>query len=1154
MPTLFERLDTALAGVNLDGELTAQVGNLGGVATLVTNLINNPPSNLGDLSGALNELPLPDLGVDASFVTRLDGLRNAVPTDLGDVTGVLTSGLSQLAGTIGADVAEPLGKLLAAIDAIRQLTQIHFTCPDATPSGALAPFPINGRINSMAALLAPTRNPALRAPGDPPSPLAEATAQINSVVTLLDSAPSDVASLLAWLSDMSRAFSKENGVAITLPLLHEWIDPLQTLHAWQAIPPAGIRDHMGQTLQALTNFVESTAPATATALNADLTALSGQLSTNELSQLTTALTGALAQLKSAVNSGNLAGTAPVVTTLNATLDTYASLRVTLQPVLSQLPALGERCAGFTDDLSAQMCHLEAVLAPDSLVSVAAFAPDPLPLPTPPLQDAITAQLQPVVDWLQALAAVLDVSALTEPLQTVADTIETTIQDLEQNVASVTAEVRARFSEVEALVDAIDIAALVQGVQDAINNFATTLTQQLNQLFQPVREAVAQVVQSISDGLDAFDPAALISVLQQAIEAVTAVFSDPAVLDAINSVRTALESVATVLVELSFTPLTDEVVAAIEEIASAISAIDASLLGGALQAALSAALSVLPESLTPITDPLIDEFGAMIDAGPVPLLQSIADKPQELLDSVRRFDPATLIGDELSAPFNALIAQMEQFQPSALLAPVHGELQKLKERLAAQANPGAVLAPLETPFTRLLQAFDQLSPDALLAPLDNALAGAVDQVQEVLPVDDVFDQLDSVLSLLQEANAFGQSVVALLQKLGSLLQIFQNSEATLASWLDALLDKIAAIGDTSALQPRFAALNAALDATKADAITDAWQSATGPLVTALQTLDPQAKLATLVQAFSTFPHMALAALPASPEKEAISAALARFTPLDAAFSAPYRELAAFLQQLRQAQTTLPAHLAGWDERYHGAGSPLSTLRQSGATAAELRQWVAAALEPQFSRPTRLLLTVLEPLGAPLAGYAIVLQSLADILQQKLTQLLAGPTALANIRDNLQGVLDRLADVALDFLRESIAEVFAGVRSKIEAINPALLRQTVETAFTQMLATITLEQILPSAEIAALDAEYAALIDKVKALDPKQLVIDVVKPEFETKILPLLAAFDLTVIFQVVIDRLRTLDDELKQELARVNGAYQGLRSAAQSITASVSVSV
>jgi hypothetical protein len=69
-----------------------------------------------------------------------------------------------------------------------------------------------------------------------------------------------------------------------------------------------------------------------------------------------------------------------------------------------------------------------------------------------------------------------------------------------------------------------------------------------------------------------------------------------------------------------------------------------------------------------------------------------------------------------------------------------------------------------------------------------------------------------------------------------------------------------------------------------------------------------------------------------------------------------------------------------------------------------------------------------------------------------------------------------------------------------------------------------------------------------------VIDVVKPEFESKILPLLDAFDVTVLFQLIIERLSALDDELKREVARVNTAYQGLRGAAESVSGGGSVSL
>ena len=48
---------------------------------------------------------------------------------------------------------------------------------------------------------------------------------------------------------------------------------------------------------------------------------------------------------------------------------------------------------------------------------------------------------------------------------------------------------------------------------------------------------------------------------------------------------------------------------------------------------------------------------------------IVAQPERLLVSVRRFEPGTLVGSALSGPFDALVAQMDAFKPSTLLAPV-----------------------------------------------------------------------------------------------------------------------------------------------------------------------------------------------------------------------------------------------------------------------------------------------------------------------------------------------------------------------------------------------------------------------------------------------------------------------------------------------------
>jgi hypothetical protein len=1145
MPTIFERLDAALQGNDLSVRLTTQTGRLSAVATTVANLINNPPDSLGDLGGAINELPLPDLAIDSRFVTSLNALRNAVPTDLRSVTGVLTDGLQQLGGTIDSEITALLGKVLRAIQTVHALTQIEFTCSDAGGPDAM-PGPVTPPLRGQ------RRDVPVAAALPEPSPIAAARARLDDALTLLNAAPTDAEGLLGWLADASHIFDRENGLMLPLPLLYEWIDPLQTLQAWKTLDPAAIRAHIAATLQALSAFVRSTAAAQLSALTSDLAATAAHLHTTDLAQIATDLVGLLAPLRTAVNSGALASAGTTVAQLNTRLDDYETLRTTMQAaVLAGLPALNARLRGLPDELADDMCHLLAVVQPNALLSILQHLPS-VQIGTPPGLEQLQALLQPLVDWLQNLADQLDLSVIQEPLQTVANSIRSALDRLDQELANIAVQVRALFAQVEALVDTVDTAALLDQAEAAIDAFAQQLTQQLTALFQPARSAVAAIVQQIDQGIAAFDPEDIIDALQQALGAVTGVLQDPDVVSALGNIRSAVEATARQLEQLSFAPLTDQVIAAIDQITAALEAIDTAALNVAAQAALQAALAVLPDDLTPITDPFIVEFGQLVESGPVPLLNTVQQQPQLLLARAQQFQPFSLVGEALSAPFQQLLAQMHDFTPSRLLAPVASELDKLKDRLRARANPAALLEGLEQPFNQLLQAFDQLQPEALVQPLEGAITGLVNRLLEVLPVDALFDQLDAVLAPVQEVVAFGQSLVNLLQRVQAILQGLSQAQNQFETWIDTILDKVEAIGDTSSLQPRFAELNAALDATQATALSNSFQAATGPLLTALNALNAQAKLAALGQAYGTFPHAALAALPDSAEKTALSNALTRFTPLDPAFSAPYRDLAAYQQALTGAQSSLQALLASWDARYHHPDGLLHALRHTGATAAELRQWVEEALEPQLIRPLSLLFTVIEPLAAPVSAFATVLTALVTALQSKLTALLAGPAALTSIRNDLQALMQRLRNFNLAFLRQSVNEVFASVRNKVAALNPAALRQPLESAFNGMLDTITVDQVLPPDQVAALDADYTTLLNKLADLDPQRLVIDVVQPQFESTVQPLLAAFDLTGIFTALLDRLRALDEELRQEMARVNEAYQRLRGAVPSLSVSVDI--
>ena len=101
------------------------------------------------------------------------------------------------------------------------------------------------------------------------------------------------------------------------------------------------------------------------------------------------------------------------------------------------------------------------------------------------------------------------------------------------------------------------------------------------------------------------------------------------------------------------------------------------------------------------------------------------------------------------------------------------------------------------------------------------------------------------------------------------------------------------------------------------------------------------------------------------------------------------------------------------------------------------------------------------------------------------------------------------------------------------------------------------ILPPADVQAIDDAYAGIVEKLRLLDPGTLVTEVVKPLFEEKVVPLIDKFDIAPSLEIIVDKLGGMDDELREEIARVNEAYKKLLGALPDGTnpsASVSVSV
>ena len=160
----------------------------------------------------------------------------------------------------------------------------------------------------------------------------------------------------------------------------------------------------------------------------------------------------------------------------------------------------------------------------------------------PAIQALEEQLSAFTAWLQDLVAKLDLSALEEPLGAVADSARSAVDAVDDALVGVTLQAQALFAELESVLDGVDVEALRAQVEQAIGEFGDDARRAAHtSCSRPARDAVHEVIDTIDEGVDAFDPADIVGALQDVIAELTGVLEDPEVASAIGSISTAIEA-------------------------------------------------------------------------------------------------------------------------------------------------------------------------------------------------------------------------------------------------------------------------------------------------------------------------------------------------------------------------------------------------------------------------------------------------------------------------------------------------------------------------------------------------------------------------------------------------------------------------------------
>ena len=229
---------------------------------------------------------------------------------------------------------------------------------------------------------------------------------------------------------------------------------------------ADVKTNLATTLTATATLIGNRLDDALSPIGTDLAALAPKLPTATLDAAGAGIVTRLGELRTAIASGSLAGTAATVTALNGHLDDLDTARTAfgaqVTPKLTPLLARVEDLDGRLEDALVQIVSAVdpsptlSVIEPLSKLILDNSAANPI--------TEFQQWLGTFVTWLQELIDALDLSAIKEPLQTASDGAHAILDAFDNAVAGVTVEVQTLFHDVESLVDALDPAAALGGLE------------------------------------------------------------------------------------------------------------------------------------------------------------------------------------------------------------------------------------------------------------------------------------------------------------------------------------------------------------------------------------------------------------------------------------------------------------------------------------------------------------------------------------------------------------------------------------------------------------------------------------------------------------------------------------------------------------------
>jgi len=789
----------------------------------------------------------------------------------------------------------------------------------------------------------------------------------------------------------------------------------------------------------------------------------------------------------------------------------------------------------------KMLYIFSQLKPTFELDVIQLFPDTFPAKEIDLElDNILGAIKKGLAWLCALLEKLNLQNISNEFASATTNLNYKLADWDDLVEEFYTEINNKITGLKDNIEGIDTAQVQADVLSQIETYKNGIQSEVQWVFNKIERRIDDFILLVKSTAGDYSYEDLEQNLNNLLQSLSGVLMK--YLTILDKLKVIIDKVIAQLKAQSFKAVSDLVVTQIDKTTTDLDSLDPEQINAGVLLALTVALEVLPtkELLQEQMQELQAELDELIAKGPVALIESVKDKPAELVDKILAKLPYPMIKEKLDEAYRKLSAGLEEFTPSQLLDPISAKLSEIDTTIAELNNPCHLLDPVVTLYDKLVAALDRFDSEAVLEALQkqkDKIAAAVEGVQPEPYIDAIIERLEDV----EEAP---QKLTELLEKISQLTAKFDDPEAQLDDWLILLYEKIDGLDNIPNLEENIADLIQQSTETTDGFLSQeiALTNRVATLIGLIQIVENEDQLTNFLLAYNNVLVSPIDELPET-ERIMVKEFLVDFDPFVPTITTNLEAFQGIVEQLK----TYKDKLTDWQTIFFGPNSPLAPCIPDDT---DLKEIIKDCIETQFKPPLLALLSFLPEVK-------IFVDEVKTLLDAFITDCLPDISGLSDGLEDIKSTLDTVKNSLLVLDLEpgyNLETLYQTVKSRLNEIDPTEMQTAVCLAFDELRNSLKMSELLSTDDIQSLDDSYANLLEVANTFDPVAWVEAALEPEFERLLKPYLDSFDLSKHFELLLEKLEDLKKELREELDRIHEEFVEMLEAVPRLQSPVSLTL